>query len=375
MPGGPEANILGDGSGEQMRVLQNHAEIAAQVFDFEIADVDAADANRAALHFVESQQQAGEGGFPRAGVAHHGNGLARFDAEADVVQDPIFAVVGEPHVVEFHGCGRLRKGHGLSGRLDLNRGVQQLEHALGRGHGRLHDVVLFAQILDGAEKSHAVLEEGHHHADLESAAAHAESAVSQQQRQSQHSEKLGDGIEPAVGDDGVLVSFHVIAIDLLEFGAAARLAIEELQDGDAADMLLQIRIDAGDGHANPPIALLHGAPELHGHQHHQRHHRQQERGHARTQFEHRYDDEAQHQQVAQDHQQAGGEQLVKRVHVGGDARDQAAHRIVIVEGKVQSLQARHHFAPQVEHGFLPHPLHDELLAEVAEHAEDYDQQV
>ncbi len=157
--------------------------------------------------------------------------------------------------------------------------------------------------------------------------------------------------------------------------AAARFAIEELQHGDAADVLLQIGIDARDGDANAAIALLHRAPELHGHQHHQRHHRQQERGHARAQFEHRHDDEAQHQQVAQDHEQAGGEQLVQRVHVGGDARDQAAHGIVIVEGEVQSLQVRHHFAPQVEHGFLSHPLHDELLAEIAKHAEDHDQQV
>ena len=94
-----------------------------------------------------------------------------------------------------------------------------------------------------------------------------------------------------------------------------------------------------------------------------------------AQFQHRDDDEAQHQQVAQDHQQAGREQLVEGVHVGGDTGDQAAHRVVIVEGKIQALQPRHHFAPQVEHGFLSHPLHDVLLAEVAKHAEDDDQQV
>ena len=136
---------------------------------------------------------------------------------------------------------------GWAGDWIAHRRVQQLEDALGGGHGRLHDVVLFAQILNGAEESHAVLEEGHHHADLDGAAAHAESAVGQQQRQSQHAEKFGDGIKPAVGDDGVLVGVHVIAIDLLEFGAAARFAIEELQHGDAADVFLQIRIDARDG--------------------------------------------------------------------------------------------------------------------------------
>ncbi len=339
------------------------------------ANVDSADADGSALHFVESQQQTGNRGLARAGVAHHGDGLAGLDAEADVAQHPVLVFVGEPDVVELHGGGRSRKGRGLGGRLDLHGRVEQLENALGRGHGGLHDVVLFAQILNGAEESHAILEESHQHADLDSAAADAESAVGQQQRQRQHAQKLHHRIKPAVGDDGVLVGFHVVAIDLLEFGAAAGFAIEELQHGDAADVLLQIGVDAGDGDANPAVAFLHGTPELHGDQHHQRHHGQQEAGHAGAQFEHRDDDEAQHQQVAQDHQQAGGKQFVERVHVGGDAGDQAAHRIVIVEGKVQALQARHHFAPQVEHGFLSDPLHDVLLAEVAKHAEDHHQQV
>ncbi len=50
----------------------------------EIANVDSADADDAALHLVESQKQAGDGGFSRAGVAHHGDGLAGLDTEADV---------------------------------------------------------------------------------------------------------------------------------------------------------------------------------------------------------------------------------------------------------------------------------------------------
>ena len=43
----------------------------------------------------------------------------------------------------------------------------------------------------------------------------------------------------------------------------------------------------------------------------------------------------QHQHVAQNGDQAGGEQIVEHVHVGGDAGNQTAHRIAIVEGQVE----------------------------------------
>ena len=55
----------------------------------------------------------------------------------------------------------------------------------------------------------------------------------------------------------------------------------------------------------------------------------------------------------------------KRVHVGGEARDQAAHRIAVVEGEIELLQVIHQLAAQVEHGLLSDPLHEVLFAEVA----------
>ena len=83
-------------------------------------------------------------------------------------------------MIEFDSGGRAWKGRGLGGRLDLHGRVDELEDALGRRHGGLHDVVLFAQILNRAEKSHAILEEGYQHTDLNRASADTESAVGQQ---------------------------------------------------------------------------------------------------------------------------------------------------------------------------------------------------
>ena len=167
-------------------------------------------------------------------------------------------------MIEFDGSGRTRKGHRLGRRLDQRRRIEKLEYAFSGGHGRLHDVVLFAEVLDGAKESETVLEKGDHHANLYGAAAHSKSAIGKQQSKRQHAEKLSDRIKPSVSDDGVLVSFHVVAIDAFKLTAAASFAIEELQHRNAADVFLQIGINASDGHANFAITFLHSAPELHG---------------------------------------------------------------------------------------------------------------
>ena len=75
--------------------------------------------------------------------------------------------------------------------------------------------------------------------------SHAEAAVGQDAGQRQHGDELDHRIEPAVGDDGVLVSVHVLAIDARRIPARLRrFAVEELQHRDAGDVLLQIRIDS-----------------------------------------------------------------------------------------------------------------------------------
>ena len=74
--------------------------------------------------------------------------------------------------------------------------------------------------------------------------------------------------------------------------------------------------------------------------------------------------EAEHQHIAQDGDQAGGEQVVQHVHVGGDARDQAPHGVAVEKGHVQFLQVRHQLPAQVEHGALPGVLHQVDLREL-----------
>jgi hypothetical protein len=101
-----------------------------------------------------------------------------------------------------------------------------LNNPLGRGHGGLQDVVLFAQVLDGAEEAGGVLQKRDHDPDGDSAALEAPSAVGEKSRDGERREEFDDRIEPAIGDDGVLEGEHVLAIDLVELLGAFFLAIE-----------------------------------------------------------------------------------------------------------------------------------------------------
>ncbi len=156
----------------------------------------------------------------------------------------------------------------------------------------------------------------------------------------------------------------MLAIDVLELLAAFLLAIEQVQDGNPDNVLLQVRVDAGNGHADAPVTLRHRAAELNGGQDHERKHGQNDAGQRPAQLPHGEDHETECQHVSENRHQARREQLVEHVDVGGDASDQAAHRVVVVERDVQLLQMGHHFPPQIEHRFLADVLHDVHLGEL-----------
>ena len=160
-----EADVFGDGAGEEERVLQHDAEVLAQRGELVLAHVDAIDEHLAALHIVEAHHERDDGGLAGAGVADDGGGLVGLDGEGDAAQDPfdadgfeVFrrcsgdggellrreALVGEPDVAELDAAGA-RAGQRIGGGGDFGRGVEELEDALAGGHGGLEDVVFVAR--------------------------------------------------------------------------------------------------------------------------------------------------------------------------------------------------------------------------------------
>ena len=230
----------------------------------------------------------------------------------------------------------------------------------------MKNVVLLTQVLNRTEEAQPVLEEGRDHAQRETPGLHAESAVGQNAGQRQHRNELHHRVEPAVRRDRVLEGVHVLAIHLLELLAGAALPIEELQHHDPRDVLLQVGVDPGDGHADSTVAIGHAAPEDHRSHNHEGHGGQHDRRQQRAEAEHDAEDEDQHQHVAQNGHQPGGKEIVQHVHVAGHAGHQAAHRIAVVEGQVEILQVLHELAAQIEHGELAGVLHQVHLRELTD---------
>ena len=65
-------------------------------------------------------------------------------------------------MIEFDSAWAFR-ALGDCGRNDLCRRIEQLEDAFACRHGRLQDVVLFAEVHDRPEKSQGVLNESYEH--------------------------------------------------------------------------------------------------------------------------------------------------------------------------------------------------------------------
>src|SRR6185312_10607029 len=64
-----EPDVLFQRAGEEIRIQQHDPEVPPQVEGIELAQIDAAEPDRAFLHIVEAEQQADDGGLARARVS------------------------------------------------------------------------------------------------------------------------------------------------------------------------------------------------------------------------------------------------------------------------------------------------------------------
>ena len=181
--------------------------------------------------------------------------------------------------------------------------------------------------------------------------------------------EIDDRIVNRVGHDCVFVGIHVATVDFLEALVGLVLAIEKLQHDHAADVFLQIRIDAGDGGANAPVRITHFVAEELGRHYDKRQHRECNQRQLPVHAQHNSQNSQEHEQVFKNRDHAGGEHFIQCVHVGGNARDQAADRILIVESDVHALQVAEDLAAQIEHYFLSGPLHEVGLQELKHESE------
>ncbi len=85
---------------------------------------------------------------------------------------------------------------------------------------------------------------------------------------------------------------------------------------------------------------------------------EREQGERPAHPQHDDDDEGEDEDVFEDGEDAGGEHLVERVDVGGDAGDEAADGVAVEEGDVHALDVAEDLAAEIEHDLLAGPLHE-----------------
>ena len=95
-----EADVIGDGAGEQIGLLQDNAEGPAQVRLFDLVDVDIVIADFTALDIVETIDQVGDRRLAGAGRTDEGDFLARQGMQVDVMQHDFVIGVAEIDVLE-----------------------------------------------------------------------------------------------------------------------------------------------------------------------------------------------------------------------------------------------------------------------------------
>src|SRR5580700_6466740 len=263
---GAEPDISANCPAEQEWILQHDAEAAAQVNEVHIFDIHAIDSDRAFLYIVKTQQQRDQRGLARAGVANNSDRFAGVDGESYIAENPVGSlavfrlVISEPDVIEFDAAGTLWTFR-YRRRNYLYRRVEQFEDAFAGGHGRLQDVVFFAEVHDRPEEAQSILDEGDQHAQRRHRGHQAEGdqrfpvetygntghGNASHDLAAPEPDYAGDRdggenidrrVVKRVGQDRVFVGFHVAAIDFREAVVGLLFAIEELQHHHATDVLL-----------------------------------------------------------------------------------------------------------------------------------------
>src|SRR5262249_60434323 len=108
-------DVFSDAHPEQHRVLEDEADFLAQRFTLIPLDVQSVDENGPVLRLVETEQQAHDGGFPRAGAADQRHSLAGGDAKRDVSKNTRPGGLREGHVPEGDLSPGARGPHRLGG--------------------------------------------------------------------------------------------------------------------------------------------------------------------------------------------------------------------------------------------------------------------
>ena len=354
------------GRAEQEGVVGHERDLVAQRRQVHVAHVHAVDEHLALVDVVEARDQHDQRALARAGGAHHGHGAARGHVQVDVAQHLGAVVVAERHAAHLDPAAAGRQRLGARGRGQLRLAVQDLEHAVARGHRALGHAQRHAEHAHRAGQHDHVAVEGHEVADGDGAVDGLAPAHQQDGRQPELGQEADEGVVEGAqpGGDHRLVEHP--RDGLVEAVHLARLLREGLDHAHAAHVLLGLGRQLGDA----LLDLLRGgpvqAPVAGGRPDDQRHRGQRHRGQDRVHRDHHHGGDHDGQQRLHHEDQAVAQEEAHRLQVHRRARHQLAGLLAVEEAQLQRLQVAVHPVAQVE----LHAQRDAAGHQPAHHAED-----
>ncbi len=161
----------------------------------------------------------------------------------------------------------------------------------------MQDIVLFAEILDGPEETLRILDKRNQNAESGGPTNHVVAAEPDDASDCDRRKNFDHRIVNGVRQDRVFERVHVDGVHFGKLVEGAFLAIEELQHDHAAHVLLQVGVDSGDGHANPPIGIADLVAENLGGDADQRQHGKCDQSQLPVHAQHDGDNAGQHEDV------------------------------------------------------------------------------
>ncbi len=262
-------DVFPDGAHEEEHVLLYDADIAADGFHGQAADVLAVDKDGAVafLDFVEIGQQMAQGGFSAAGRANQCQFAAFFQAQVDVVEHLLGGIIGIGDVLKFNdalhigeflcvrGVGFRRFVHDFHKPLEAADAVLELFHKADEGVHRIDEQV------HGDDKG-GIISEGYPAVIQEQASCNEDEHIEDIRHKGSGRVELGHGpVSPAGG-------IHKLPVALPEFLHLPGAVGIGLGDADAGDAALHGGIDGGVALAAIVKGTAHGPAEVQG-DHHQ----------------------------------------------------------------------------------------------------------
>ncbi len=184
--------------------------------------------------------------FAAAGVADEGEHLAGVGFEGDIVQDGALGVVAEGDVLEGNAADDAGQGIGVGLVGDVRPGVEQIEDALGAGHGG-HELggVEVPEVDDRVHEPVPIEEGGDDGADAcDPRRGDQVAAIEQDDGLSDEADQVQERLVDAVDAGDVDVVVGVGALERIKHAEIGDLAVEGHDHPHAGNVLGQVGRDA-----------------------------------------------------------------------------------------------------------------------------------